>query len=293
MPWNKALTVAAMLLLVGSAASSLAVSYVLYSALQLTEMPSRPALSARAASLPGDSPSAIADRAPAPKKSRRAEHRGSHSHRPSSRRPHDHGNSAPATPTPSESAAVQSAHGQTPFFSLSALGSPSHAPDELWSRAERLSTAGFDVVLSDNMLPAEAATQLATELGPAARIAPVAGLGGIRILRLGNGPLARSAGLREGDILTALNGYPLLQPDSALEAYSSLSTQRTAVIEVRRGDRTVFLRLRAAPSPRQGPRRRRRACAGGRCLHPPAGEEALNAPAAPSAKADHIRRPVA
>lgn len=119
-----------------------------------------------------------------------------------------------------------------------------HSPDELWRHTTRLVAERADVVLTETALPARALQDLEHELGSTTRIEPRADGAGIEIKKLHPESLARAAGFQEGDVITAVNGFALGKPDAVLEAYTSVRRERSAVVEIRRGERRVLLRLR-------------------------------------------------
>jgi S1-C subfamily serine protease len=103
--------------------------------------------------------------------------------------------------------------------------------------------AGVDLVLTETTLAARSMDDLEREFTPSARIAPTEERQGIRIASLPRGSIARAAGLQDGDVITAVNGYALSSPDAALEAYESLRRSRAAIIELRRGAALVVLKV--------------------------------------------------
>jgi hypothetical protein len=136
-------------------------------------------------------------------------------------------------------------------FSLSALGRPTHAPDELFRRAKALTAAGIDLLLTETRITTSTRDDIERELTPSARIAPALVLPGIRIWSLPPGSLARAAGLTEGDLVTAVNGYTIDTPDAALAAYTSLRQGQSAVIELLRAGRHMVIKVdwtQAAPA---------------------------------------------
>ena len=170
----------------------------------------------------------------------------------------------PVTPPapPLQSAPVQrgvdvNTGGQAPrtaggaVFSLSALGRPTHAPDELFRRAKALTAAGIDLLLTETRITTSTRDAIERDLTPSARIAPALVLPGIRIWSLPPGSLARAAGLTEGDLITAVNGYTLDTPDAALAAYTSLRQGNAAVVELLRAGRPMVIKVdwtQAAPA---------------------------------------------
>lgn len=129
-----------------------------------------------------------------------------------------------------------------PTFSLSALGRPTHDPTELWARARKLGTAGLGVILSETRMPVGSVDDLVMAFPPT-RIAHDPGVRGVRIYHLPQGSLARAVGLQDSDVITAVNGHELISPETTLEAYSSIQQPETAVVEIRRGERPLVIKV--------------------------------------------------
>jgi hypothetical protein len=136
-----------------------------------------------------------------------------------------------------------------PSLALSALGHPTHAPEELWSRAGKLVAAGVDIVLTETRIAdRDLVEDVERELSPSARILPAGGGQGIQISSLPAGSIARSAGLQRGDVITAVNGHALSTPSAVIAAYASVRQTSEAVLEVHRGGRPVVLKVGLARS---------------------------------------------
>lgn len=134
-----------------------------------------------------------------------------------------------------------------PVFFLGALGRPTHAPAELWRRATKLNAIGMDLILVETRISGRAVNDIERELSPYARIAPAGDLPGIRVTSLAAGSIARAAGLMDGDVITAVNGYPLGSPDAVLSAYANLREEKMAVVEIQRGGRPIALKVSWSP----------------------------------------------
>lgn len=214
-PWAKAVTVAALFLMSGATASAFALAWRISTAPPVHDAATRaqPAQIAAPPTMP------VQHVPPRPR------------HAPS-----------PAGALEREAARPLADAG--PSIALRALGSPTHAPGELWARAVKLAAAGVDVVLTESSLAHRSVKEMEHELGPSAQIRPSADVGGVRIASLAPGSIARAAGLQEGDVVTAVNGYPLASPSDLLMAYASALEAQSAVLELRRGPRAVVLRLR-------------------------------------------------
>jgi hypothetical protein len=140
---------------------------------------------------------------------------------------------------------------------LGSLGRPTHDPEVLWKRAEQLAEGTGSVTLARaRVLPEALSSALEPIEGPRR-------WNGIRLLDTGAGgepasfprtpgrgqepdPLGRMFGLSRGDRVTAINGYDVNRPQSALEAYATVRSRGVAVVELVRDRRLVALRVEAA-----------------------------------------------
>jgi hypothetical protein len=126
---------------------------------------------------------------------------------------------------------------------LSGFGPATRDPHVLWGRASRLHAAGFGVDVIRVELPRDVALRALVPSGTAAdspTIVPVRLSGGVAGVCL-EGVLPRATGLLRGDVITSINGVPIVRPDLALEAYDSAKREGMAVIELLRGDKRVIL----------------------------------------------------
>jgi hypothetical protein len=230
--WARAVTVAGLLLMTGATGSVMALAWK-----ATTAHPAGTAV-ARAQLVEGAAARPTPQRAEAPRTS------GLPSQPGKKRHGHSRGScDLPSAPA-SDGATAGLIAGAAPSAALGSLGSPTHVPDVLWARAVRLAAAGLDIILTETSLANRPMDDLMKELGPSTRIVPSAEPPGIQLARLAPGSIARAAGLQEGDFVTAVNGHALGSPDATLDAYTSIRQSRAAVIELRRGGRTVILRLR-------------------------------------------------
>ena len=128
---------------------------------------------------------------------------------------------------------------------LSGLGAETRDPHVLMARASRLDAAGFDIDVMRAALPLDVALSGLAPTDPAANpptIVPVRWSGGVVGVCLeGPGVLPRATGLLRGDVITSINGVPIVRPDLALEAYDSAKREGMAVIELLRGEKRVIL----------------------------------------------------
>lgn len=62
---------------------------------------------------------------------------------------------------------------------------------------------------------------------------------GFRIHRMPAGGIYQGLGLRNDDVIRAVNGHPLTSPDKALEAYTRLRKASRVVLAITRGDRKL------------------------------------------------------
>jgi general secretion pathway protein C len=69
---------------------------------------------------------------------------------------------------------------------------------------------------------------------------------GFRLARIGQQTLLGQLGLLDGDVIQAINGFPLTAPDKALRAYASLRTASELRVQLLRGGRgmTIDYRIR-------------------------------------------------
>jgi S1-C subfamily serine protease len=67
--------------------------------------------------------------------------------------------------------------------------------------------------------------------------------GGFRLQSLRAGSFLQRAGLREGDLLTRVDGRPMASIDDCAAAYASLRVASRFTVEVERGGKSVELRF--------------------------------------------------
>jgi len=124
-----------------------------------------------------------------------------------------------------------------------------HNPTELWRRAQRQADTDPALVLHEVKLSAESLAE-GQDLS-STRVMPAKWpLGGLKILRISPGSAFSQAGLVEGDVLLAINGYAMDDPALALEAYETAKRRRAAVIELMRGKQAVVLKVALGSNPR-------------------------------------------
>ena len=82
---------------------------------------------------------------------------------------------------------------------------------------------------------------------------------GFRLWSIRPDGLIAAAGFRNGDVVVALNAYPLSTPDKALLAYAKLRNASHYRIDIERQGRPMTLDLDPVPSPRPRGRVRERA----------------------------------
>lgn len=121
---------------------------------------------------------------------------------------------------------------------LASLGAPTDAPPELWRRAEKLRAAGLDAVLIRAVFSRESIDR--TFEGGIVHVEPAPG--GLRITGIKPMSAFAMAGLREGDVVLAVNGHALTDPEHALSMYPYMPWKE-AVVEILRGERRVFLHV--------------------------------------------------
>jgi hypothetical protein len=130
-------------------------------------------------------------------------------------------------------------------FALAALGPETHAVDELWRRARERAAEGADVTLLRASLP-QAATASWTNDPSYLRVLPAtsrAGLPGLRIVDLGAESAPALAGVRQGDVITAVNGHALVSPEDSARAFADVSKGYALVAEIERNGHRIALRV--------------------------------------------------
>jgi hypothetical protein len=130
---------------------------------------------------------------------------------------------------------------------LAEAGAPTHDPRELLRRADRLAAAGLDITII-RVAPSPAA--LNDLLSPSARRVRVvpARLAdttiGVQLFGLGPPSAVGLMAVASGDVILAINGYPIAAPETALEAYQSARAAKAAVVEVQRGKRRLVFAVK-------------------------------------------------
>lgn len=130
---------------------------------------------------------------------------------------------------------------QAPDAALATLGPETHAVDELWRRAEQLAAAGSGVVLLRTEIPGASGSLPIDGVGTS-RLRPEQGAG-VRVFGLAPRSTPVLAGLENGDLITAVNGYPMRAPEAALQAYPEVQRAHAAVLELVRDHRRIVLRV--------------------------------------------------
>ncbi|MEP7125683.1 MAG: PDZ domain-containing protein [Byssovorax sp.] len=136
---------------------------------------------------------------------------------------------------------------------LASLGATTHDPTALLARAARLQKDGADLTLTRSLLPMSVDRALAEGFAPHARIGTRWDSNGIEVQSLPTGSIAALAGLQRGDVLTAINGYPFVTPETMIEAHRTLTATGVAVVEVLRGERRLVLEVHFTPEPPRPP----------------------------------------
>jgi general secretion pathway protein C len=65
---------------------------------------------------------------------------------------------------------------------------------------------------------------------------------GVKLSGIDEGSTYHRLGFREGDMIVEVAGYPIHDPQKALEAYAKLRNAERVDVKVQRGDETVMLR---------------------------------------------------
>jgi general secretion pathway protein C len=118
-------------------------------------------------------------------------------------------------------------------------------PPEIASKIQKVSENEFNVERSAVDLILE---QQAT-LMRSARILPVTRDGktvGVKLQRISKNSLLDNLGLKTGDVLSAINGFEMSDPQKALEAYARLRTADRLTVAVERGGKptTIDINIR-------------------------------------------------
>jgi hypothetical protein len=128
---------------------------------------------------------------------------------------------------------------------LSALGPPTIDPRVLLARASRLAAAGFELTIARTDLASGVFERaLVASTGNPPSVVPVrlnGGAAGVCIEGVGRSGVPRVAGLQSGDVITSINGIPIVTPELGLEAYESARRAGLAVLEILRGEHRVVL----------------------------------------------------
>jgi membrane-associated protease RseP (regulator of RpoE activity) len=131
---------------------------------------------------------------------------------------------------------------------IGGLGQDTHAVGELWRRAEALAASGADVTLARATLPRTIAEEDAATL----HVVPEAHWGGLRIAEVGERSAAALAGVRKGDVITAVNGFALRAPEDAVRAFGAIREEHALVAELWRHGQRVVLRVDWSAAPHLG-----------------------------------------
>ncbi|MFT3764383.1 MAG: PDZ domain-containing protein [Minicystis sp.] len=130
------------------------------------------------------------------------------------------------------------------FAPISTAASPeARAVEEIWGDAERLAAAGGGVTLVRATLPRNVA-ESALE-GGAVRVVhePRKGTSGLRVVDVDEPSAAALAGVRRGDVITMVNGFPMNTPEDGKRAFASVRAARALVADVWREGRRMVLRV--------------------------------------------------
>ena len=127
-------------------------------------------------------------------------------------------------------------------MSLAMMGPHTHDVDELWRRAEQLAMSGVDVTLSRIALPRGA---IAWGDAGALHVVPEPhkGVDGLRVIAVGGRSAPALAGVRPGDLVVAVNGYALGEPQNGSRAFTAAREAGTLIAEVWRDGRRLVLRV--------------------------------------------------
>lgn len=121
---------------------------------------------------------------------------------------------------------------------LSSLGAPTDAPPELWRRAEKLRAAGLDADLIRAVFSRVSIDHILE--GGIVHVEPAPG--GLRITGVTPRSAFAMAGLREGDVVLAVNGHALTDPEHTLSMYTYMPWNES-VVELLRNERRIFVHV--------------------------------------------------
>jgi membrane-associated protease RseP (regulator of RpoE activity) len=121
---------------------------------------------------------------------------------------------------------------------VTGLGTDTHDVDALWSRAEWRAASHAQITLARAMVAPDA---LAGAIGSARIVGDRRG--GLGVVDLDPSSPAALLGLRRGDRITAVNGFPLRRPEDAKRAWTAVAAGRGAVMELERAGHAVALRI--------------------------------------------------
>jgi membrane-associated protease RseP (regulator of RpoE activity) len=125
------------------------------------------------------------------------------------------------------------------------MGDPTHDVGELWRRARALEAMGADVVLSHRPLTSvhypvydAGAFHVVPERHPT--------FTALRVVDLSHG-FAAAAGVSPGDLVLAVNGYPMSSHADVARAFSTAKEEDAAVVEIWRNGRRFVLFIDVQP----------------------------------------------
>ncbi|APR77531.1 Hypothetical protein A7982_02878 [Minicystis rosea] len=121
--------------------------------------------------------------------------------------------------------------------------STSHMIDDLWRSAENLAAANADVTLARARLPRALAEAGLTGGAMRVRYEMHKGYSGLRVLAVGERSAAALAGVRAGDLITAVNDIPMSSPELGRRAFETARDAHALVAEMRRDGHRVMLRV--------------------------------------------------
>lgn len=117
-----------------------------------------------------------------------------------------------------------------------------HQVEAIWAREQWTAAQGPWLTLARaTVAPGAFAPEMFAGAGAHARV--VHEPRGLRLVELDEGSTATLVGLRQGDLITAINGFALRRPDDAVRAYEEVAAGRAVVIELLRNGRPVALRV--------------------------------------------------
>jgi hypothetical protein len=134
---------------------------------------------------------------------------------------------------------------EVPSPALASLGAETHNAEVLWARAERFAAHG-----PLTLVRATAAPGALAKAGLPSVLVEPHDPGGVEIGELAPGSQVDLLGLRRGDVITAVNGFPFRMHHAGVKLLSDIASPGggPVVVEFRRGHRAIAMRVEPSSS---------------------------------------------